>query len=364
MKINPDIQFIKEVKTISKSPVKTCMQCGECSVVCSLAPEERPFPRKEMIWTGWGLKNKLMGNPDVWLCHQCGDCSTYCPRGVKPADVISGIRQLSYLHYARPRFMGVLLSKARYLPIAFLIPTVFIIGILSVAGTLTLPDGPVNYSAFFPHIWLNSTFTAITLISYSLLLFSLLRFWKDMKSYLPDNRDIHTVGLIKSIFLAKQEIITHKNFSSCSTHKSRRISHFLVFYGFILLLFVTAYAIVAAITHNYPLSLFNPFKVAGNVAAFMLIIGLTIMILNRLIKKKTAINSNYFDWIFLISLYILTISGIFVEWARFENWRSAYHIYFVHLLFVWFLVIYLPYTKFGHFIYRFVAQVFSKRYNR
>ena len=167
-RIRPDKEFKQELGRISGSRLNQCMQCGSCSAVCSLAPEERPFPRKEMVWAGWGLKDQLIGNVDVWLCHQCGDCSTYCPRDVKPADVLSGLRQLNYQHYARPRFLGKMLSSPAWLPLALAIPVAVIIAILSLAGTFNIPEGPVDYSAFFPHGLLNSTFTAITLFFYFL----------------------------------------------------------------------------------------------------------------------------------------------------------------------------------------------------
>jgi quinone-modifying oxidoreductase subunit QmoC len=364
MNITPDIAFITEIKEVSQSPVKTCMQCGECSVVCSLAPENKPFPRKEMIWTGWGLKEKLMGNPDIWLCHQCGDCSSYCPRNVKPADVIAGIRQLSYKHYARPKFMGKILSNPKLLPLAFVFPAIYILAVLMLAGTFHIPEGPVNYSAFFPHVWLNSSFTAITFLTFGLMFVSLKNFYKNMKTFLSDSEKTEKRGFIKSIIDAGKEVLLHRNFDNCDAQKSRKIAHSLVFYGFILLLLVTAYAIVAAITHHYPLSFFNPFKIAGNVAGLMLITGLTLMIANRLKKSENTINSNFVDWVFILSLLFLTVSGLIVEWARFYNWNSAYYIYFFHLLFVWYIVIYLPYTKFGHLAFRFTAMVFSKRYNR
>ncbi|MBN1598881.1 MAG: quinone-interacting membrane-bound oxidoreductase complex subunit QmoC [Bacteroidales bacterium] len=359
--ISPDIEFKKELKRLSKSSLNECMQCGTCSVVCTLAPEERPFPRKEMIWAGWGMKDNLIANTDIWLCHQCGDCSTHCPRNVKPADVFSAIRQISYQHYACPKILRKIVNRPALLPVAILIPVIIIAGILLLAGTFRIPDGPVNYSKFFPHAWLNSSFSLITFLSYSFAISGLVKFWNDLKRSRPEAKPKN--GLLISLFKNRSGILSHSKFGKCNTQKSRKISHFLVFYGFIMLLVVTAFAIIAAITHNYPLAFTNPFKILGNVAAVMLVIGLSIMILNRLINKN-SINSTYTDWSFLISLFILSVSGVVVEAARFLNWQSAYHLYFFHLVCVWYVIIYLPYSKFGHLVYRTVAIAFANSIGR
>ena len=337
------------------------MQCGTCSVVCSLAPDERPFPRKEMIWASWGLKEPLMTNTDVWLCHQCGDCSTHCPRGVKPADMIAAVRQMTYLEYARPKFMGIMMSKPQWLPFAILIPVLIISAILMFAGTFSIPGGPVNYSHFFPHAWLNGSFTLITLIAYGFAFSGLKKFWNDLKHQYQEA--IPNKSFIGALFSIRKRIIAHSGFSSCSKNYSRKWSHLLVFYGFVLLLLVTAYAIIAAVTHFYPLVITNPFKIMGNLAAIMLTVGLGMMIINRLTDKKNT-NSNYADWLLLISMFLLTVSGVLVETARFQNWSVAYHLYFFHLVCVWFVIIYLPYSKFGHILYRSVAMSFADSIGR
>jgi len=362
IEVKPDIEFKKQLKQVSKSSLNECMQCGTCSVVCSLSPDDKPFPRKEMIWAGWGMKDKLIGNPDIWLCHQCGDCSSYCPRGVKPADVVSAVREISYRHYAKPKFMGWLLSNLKTLLFAILIPIIVISIILYFAGTLKIPEGTINYSKFFPHAWLNSSFTLLWILSMGFGVLGLRNFWKDLKTQNPKLRP--QGSFLRNLYSIRKEIIFHSNFSKCSNNKSRKAAHLLVFYGFILLLAVTAFAIYAALTHNYPLGLRHPVKIAGNIAGMMLLVGLGIMLINRIFDKENAGNSNYSDWLFLVSLFLLTISGVIVEIARFLNWILAYYLYFFHLICVWFVIIYLPYTKFGHLLYRTVAMVFAASIER
>ena len=337
------------------------MQCGTCSAVCSLAPADRPFPRKEMIWSGWGMKERLLGNVDIWLCHQCGDCSSFCPRDVKPADVIAAIRQKTYEHYMRPRFLAKIVSKPSLLPVALIIPVLVIIAILSLAGTFKIPDGPVDYSAFFPHAWLNSTFSVITLLFYGLAFRGIGSFWKDMKRNTPAP---HGANGRLPVFKVVSEILSHSNFSGCGTQKVRKWAHMLVFFGFALLILVTLYAIWAAITQNYPLPLVNPFKIAGNLASLMIYSGLGIMIFQRLANKSVFGKSGYTDWLLLIAIGVLTLSGSLVEMARFGDWTAAYHLYFFHLVVVWFVIMYLPFTKLGHVFYRSTALLYARSIGR
>jgi quinone-modifying oxidoreductase subunit QmoC len=368
LEVKPDIQFKRELGRLSGSPLNQCMQCGRCSAVCSLAPAERPFPSKEMIWAGWGLKDRLLGNVDVWLCHQCGDCSKYCPRDVKPADVVAAVRQQSYLHYARPRFIGRLVSRPEWLPAAVLLPVAVIILVLAAAGTLRIPGGPVDYSQFFPHAWLNSSFSLITLAFYGMAFSGIVRFWHDMKRLVPFSGPAKRP--VQKLFPVLREIFSHSSFSGCESNKPRKIAHMLVFFGFGILLLVTLYAIVATQTGDYPMTFRNPFKIAGNVASLMIYTGLGIMIQQRLSNRKVFGKSNYTDWLLLVSIALLTLSGTLVEWARLGNWSIngdhsiAYYLYFFHLVTVWFVIIYLPYTKLGHFFYRTAALLYARSIGR
>jgi quinone-modifying oxidoreductase subunit QmoC len=359
--IRPDIGFKRELSRLSGSQLNQCMQCGNCSAVCSLAPADRPFPRKEMIWSGWGLRDKLIGNVDVWLCYQCGDCSSHCPRDIKPSDVLSAIRQQSYRHYARPGFLGRLLSDPRWLPLAIAIPVVVIMAILSLAGTFRIPEGPVDYSAFFPHGLLNGTFSAITLFFYLLAAIGVGRFWRDMKQLNPPTEK----GRKKlPVFKVLGEVFSHSSFSGCGSRKPGKWAHMLLFFGFVLLILVTLYAIWATISHNYPLPLTNPFKILGNLASLMIYAGLGIMIWQRLTNKSVFGKSGYSDWLLLVAIALLTLSGTLVQLARFGEWSIAYHLYFFHLVAVWFVIMYLPFTKLGHIFYRSAALFYARSIGR
>jgi quinone-modifying oxidoreductase, subunit QmoC len=136
---SPDLAFVKEIiKKGGGESVKKCYQCATCSVVCNVTPPDNPFPRKEMIYAQWGLKDKLIGNPDVWLCHQCSDCTAYCPRGAKPGEVLNAIRQMTIEAYSPPRFLGKLVNKPGALVLLLAVPTVIFLLILAGLGHLNL----------------------------------------------------------------------------------------------------------------------------------------------------------------------------------------------------------------------------------
>ena len=403
IEISPDIKFIETLQEATGSQLTTCMQCGACTASCSLSEEQNVFPRKQMIMAAWGMKDQLMADPHIWTCHQCGDCTVSCPRGVKPGDVLSALRLEQIVHYSKPGALARWMQKPAFLPIALLFPVAVIILILSLAGTFTIPEGPIDYSKFFPHGWLNGSFTALFVLSTFGAVAGLRKFWKKIKEASattqgqeasstiqdleasPTTQDLEASPTTQdqkktpegpaatSESLHKQKasspisrfigvmgrIMRHKDFNSCDEHKSRTLTHFLVFWGFILLLFVTFFAILSTIFFEYPLDFFNPVKIAGNIGGIMLITGSSLMILNRL-RNRQSLQSNYGDWFFLISFWLLSLSGMLVEGARFHEWSLAYHFYFFHLVMVWIIILYFPYTKFAHFVYRTIALVFIR----
>jgi quinone-modifying oxidoreductase subunit QmoC len=164
-----------------------------------------------------------------------------------------------------------------------------------------------------------------------------------------------------SFFFVILKILKHKNFQSCSTNRLQYFSHLLVFWGFILLLIVTVFAIIGVILFEYPFPITHPIKMAGNIGGVALISGSFLLIFNKLFIRKNKARNSYSDWLFVVSLFLLGFSGMLVEGARFHDWNFAYYLYFIHLLLVWMVIIYIPFTKFAHVIYRTIVLWYSRK---
>jgi quinone-modifying oxidoreductase subunit QmoC len=360
--IESDIDFVKDIAQLGGGSLKKCFQCATCSVVCNLSSDDKPFPRKEMIWAQWGLKDKLLSDPDVWRCYQCGDCSVYCPRGAKPAEVMGAIRNYSFKNYATPKFMGKLLSRPLYLPLLFAIPVVLFLMVLQLMGAFSaVPTGPIAFTRF-------DNYVDIIFITVSVLVLlatgtGVLKFWKNMDKNNPHGAGYGNNGLLNSIVLTAGEILTHKNFKKCDANNIRYTGHLAIFYGFVALFIVTAIVFIGdRVFHmSLPMSQVNPVKILANLGAIALIIGCSIAIYNRTSRKNQSGESYYYDWLFLGVLILIGITGLLTELIRISgDAPAAYWTYFIHLTFVFFLIAYFPYSKFAHLIYRFEAIVYAK----
>ncbi|MCJ7629592.1 MAG: quinone-interacting membrane-bound oxidoreductase complex subunit QmoC [Longimicrobiales bacterium] len=388
--LKPDRKFVEEVIAAGGGDLKKCYQCATCSVVCGLSNGPSPFPRKEMIWAQWGLKDRLVSDPDIWLCHQCNDCSLRCPRGARPGDVLAAVRQKAIEHYAFPSAMGRLVNSVRAIPIMLLlIPALLIAGALLVRGpieaafpVLVGEHAHEFYGYFFPHWLLIAFYTSLTLLTFGGLIVALFSFWDGMKATdAALGRGAPQVGVIPSVIKAVTTVLTHDRFGTCTDQASRKPAHLMAFYGFLALFIVTSWAVLDlylmpffGIDSRYPFDLLHPMKILANVGGILLIIGSGKAILTRKNAPKDGYHqSTTFDWIFVWLLLLVGISGFIVETLRFVAEGSAgaeayagafalpaYSIYFVHLVFVFGLLVYLPYSKFAHMWYRLVAMVYGE----
>ncbi len=383
--VKPDRAFVDDLVSAGGGDLKKCMQCANCTVVCELSGGARPFPRKEMAWAQWGLKDRLLADPDVWLCHQCNDCSKRCPRGARPGDVLAAVRRRTVEHYAWPRFLARWVNDARMVPITFLIPVVLIALALLARDPLQAAFGvepdPHFYAAFFPHWLLIGFFSAFTGFALVLAGVGLWRFWRAMAAA-DEEGCVFTpcTGVASSAALVVGSVLSHGRFALCEREHPRRLAHLAVFYGFAALFIVTTWAVldlyvnptVFGIPSRYPFGLANPMKILANLGGLALVWGAFKIMIDRRHPLPGARSGTSFDWIFVSVLLGIGVTGFAVEVFRFtvgtnpeSSLRTlAYAVYFVHLVLVFQLLVYLPYSKFAHVLYRTVAMVYAEHTGR
>jgi len=369
--IEPDVGFIKEIIGLGGDTLKKCFQCATCSVACAISPDTKPFPRKEMIAASWGLKDRLIGNPDIWLCHYCGDCTTMCPRGAKPGEVLSAVRSYAIAEYAVPKGLGKAVNDPKMLPLLMGIP----VGLFLVLGLITgLLDfspplgehGTISHSMFFSTWLVDMIFVPLAGWVVAVFALGLKRFIKDIHANAvlegkTDKQELDYVGLVKALPRVIPAILKQDKFSECTEHKDRDLAHWMVFLSFIGLFIVTNVFFVAlyGLQIHGPYSQLNPVKWLANVSGVTLIIGSILLIKNRL--SKTDQTSVYKDWYLLGLVFGLGVTGMLTEMTRMAGLAGVtYFMYFVHLVFVFNLFAFLPFSKLAHLVYRTVAMTYNE----
>ncbi|MFO8055972.1 MAG: quinone-interacting membrane-bound oxidoreductase complex subunit QmoC [bacterium] len=378
VKIDPDLGFVQEIIEDGGESLKKCFQCGTCSVVCNLAPEDSPFPRQEMIWAQWGMRDNLIGDGNVWLCHQCSDCTAYCPRGAKPGEVLGAVRKKVIESVSFPPALAKRMGDPHYLPWLFGIPALILL-ILVFANPYwpwvhgEMSDSQIVFGHMIDHWVINMVYVPLVGLAALVFLAGINRLWKGMSGEsVPafiSGADKPRLG--SAVVDVIKRIVTHDDFNQCETNKWRRLAHQLVFFSFIGLLVVTVLAIVVLVAYEifgkdwfgvYPLVWYHPIKWLANASAAAFIIGSGIMIKKRReLKDSGDMTSSYFDYLFLYIIFGVGVTGFLAQMFRFWDVHLlAFPTYYVHLILVFSLLVYSPYSKFAHFLYRTVALIYLK----
>jgi quinone-modifying oxidoreductase subunit QmoC len=379
--IKPDLQFVNEIIKGGGESLKKCYQCATCSVVCNVTPEGNPFPRKEMVLAQWGQKDKLITSADVWLCHQCSDCTAYCPRGAKPGEVLNAIRKQSIKHVALVPLFAKIATDPKLIWLMFAIPMAlfYIIMPYKNIGDIPRADGEMAYRMFMPVFpQIDVTFTLTAIFAAISAFVGIKRLWGGMQAQAGAGGIKSSGSLVGDIITSIKTILAHSKFADCTVNKLRQWGHLLLFYAFAGLTLTTMWAVGYLYGNElfgiqafgpfhfgespYPMS--DPVKILALVSSIAFAAGFIIVLMNRFAKAGKAGLGSYFDWIFLVIVFGVGATGMLSWVLRLADLSVGYIVYYFHLVFIWSLFAYAPYSKFAHLFYRTTAMVFSLRSGR
>jgi len=366
----PDLEFKRQILALDAGDLTRCYQCGTCSVVCPLSTPDNPFPRKEMIWVQWGLRERALASASIWLCHQCSTCTAYCPRDAKPASVMAALRDASRAYYAVPAFMGRALADPRYLPLLFAFPALIFLALLGWLGRLgSLPEGRVVFSKFIPILYVEGIMTLFVGLAVLGAVAGGVRYWRAMTQAAGNLGGRPSTALVQTILT----ILRHRRFSDCktqapgtrTTYKDHlHPTHFAVLWGFLGLVATTTAVGIGIYAFGYltPWPLWHPVKILGNVSGLAVLTAIVVFAWRRIADGKRAGKTTYSDWLFLAVLLLTVLTGLLCETLRLTDLpRLAYPMYVVHLITIFFLLVYLPYSKLAHLVYRTTAMLHAAR---
>ena len=350
-RVDPDLH--RKIARFGNIDVSTCMNCGNCTAVCSLADKSASFPRKDIHYLQIGLKDKLLQSADPWLCYYCGDCSDSCPRDANPGEIMMATRR-----YLTAQYDWTGLATKMYVSKIWEIGAIAFVGLI-VAALFYFFHGPMitthtELNTFAPVEWVEFG----DLIMAGILSFFLLSNAFRMSHFIMKGEKGLKIPIslfIKELPTIVTNFATQKRWRQCNNPVNNHwLRHLLLVSGY-----VTMLTLIIVFLRWFQTDLVHPIwhwtRILGYYATGVLLYATSSMMLSRL-KKNDQIHkfTEPSDWIFLVLLFLTSLSGIVVHFFRLAGWPLiTYYTYVIHLMIaVPMLVVEVPFGKWAHLLYR------------
>ena len=335
-----------------------CNACRYCEGLCAV------FPAMEM------RRNFLDSDLDYLanLCHQCGACYSDCQYSpphefnVNIPAAFAKLRNESYARYTWPGFLGGVFDR-NGLTVTLLAAfgvAAFIIGFVGWSNPAALfGRNAGDFYKVMPHNAMAGLFGAVALYAVLAFWLSLRAFWREINASGP------ATG-VSSFGTAVKDVLhltyLHGGGGGCTSEgndpsPARRIYHHLTFYGFMFCFAATSVATVYHYAFGWkaPYALTSLPVVLGIVGGIGLLIGpVGLFVLSR---KRDAMLTDAprqsMNTAFIAMLFLTSLTGFALMLLRETPAMGV--LLAVHLGVVLGLFLSMPYGKFVHGLYRFLA---------
>lgn len=340
--------------------MRICNACRYCEGLCAVFPAmelRRDFAAADLTY----LAN---------LCHACGACYFDCQYApphafrVNVPQTFARLRRQSYRAYAWPRALAPLFARnglAVALTAALSLAG-FLLGFLAAADPALLfgrLEGPGAFYAIMPHGLMVLLFGGAFLYALLALCLGLRAFWRETALPRPSARALRQAardaGRLR--YLDGGGLGCHD--ADERPDGRRRLFHHLTFYGFLLCLASTAAATLA----HYLLGWQAPYGwlslpvILGSLGGLGLVIGPAGLALAKRRRHPDLDEAagQGMDRAFLAMLFLVGLSGLALLVLRATPAMGT--LLALHLGFVFAFFLTLPYGKFVHGLYRYLALV-------
>ncbi|NEU97757.1 tricarballylate utilization 4Fe-4S protein TcuB [Bradyrhizobium uaiense] len=340
-----------------------CNSCRYCEGLCAV------FPAMEMRRAFSDGDLNYLAN----LCHACGACYTDCQFSpphefnVNVPKTLAVARAESYAAYAWPRaFSGAFARNGLVISlIAALSVAAFIFGFAAIndPGVLTgIHTGPGAFYRLMPHNAMALLFGAALLYAIVALAMGVRAFWRDIGE--PVGMKTDAKSLLQAVRDAGELRYLDGGGVGCFNEDDhptdrRKLYHHFTFYGFALCFAATCVGTL----YHYLLAREAPYAwwdlpvVLGTLGGVGLVVGPIGLLSEKWKRDRVLVDEQQMgmDTAFILMLFLTSITGLALL-----LWRESAAmgpLLALHLGVVFALFITMPYGKFVHGIYRFVALV-------
>lgn len=346
-----DPQFKEKLKTFGIASWNECYHCGNCTAICPHTEDGSLFPRKGIRTLQMGLTDSIKRNVDPWLCYYCGECSETCPRDANPGELMMALRR-----YLTTVYDWTGLSRVFYTSLPAMIIAFFVVAaaILGVAMYRSFQIEPIME---FGHVFEKM---AILFVATLILLPNIIRMlWFTLSK---EKVKIPFSAVITGFWDLLVHMFTQKRTLKCKENILRWFEHFILVFGYLLLLFTTVFLNWFTAENNY-IILFG--YVVGGIT---FIVTFHFMI-NRIRKRKEISKfSHHSDWMFVVWLFLMGLTAFLVR-LFIDTGIITDHLwlYLIHIIILaqWAVLI-VPFGKWTHFLYRsfaiYVAELKKKSF--
>ena len=342
-----DPELYKEVAELGARDMEICMQCATCSGSCPLSSGTNTFPRKIYRYLQLGLRDKLLQSPEPWLCYYCGECNLDCPRGAEPAETMMAVRRWLTTQYD---WTG--LARRFYLSDAWELGTLIVLA-LGIIVLFVLGHGPiitdrVSVNTFAPVLWIEIGDLVMAAILTTFLMSNAFRMFR----FIMADIEVPAALYLKEAKTFVLQFLTQKRWRKCGEDRSRWMKHLVLVSGYLTMMMLI---IVFLRWFQVDDSSWHFTSIFGYYATAVLLVLTVEMFRSRFRKKETIHRfSETSDWLFLILLFLTTLTGIVMHIFRLSGWpMGTYVMYVIHLaIAVPMLIVEVPFGKWSHLFYR------------
>ena len=374
-----DPRLMTDLRRFGAADINACFSCGNCTAICPLADDDATFPRRIIRLAQVGLADDLASSKELWTCYQCGRCTDRCPQQADPAEFMATARRWAIARVDKTRLARTLYTNP-------------------VVGAIVVIVAALIFAGFFASLHQDESRANLALFD-----------------FIP-NGLIHTVGLVLMIVVAVYSVVTivllarglarrqgvtakslfggaaawrrtgrafwyavgveslgQKRYRrDCADdqpveplYRRRWLIHALTVWGFLGLLAATVLDygldLVGLKPTGTAVPLWYPVRLLGTIAGLALLYGVTWLAVRRWRKTKAGtLVSRPTDWLLLVMLWIVGLTGFLIEIALYvqpvQLW--GYWVFLIHVALAMELVLFLPFTKLAHAMYRPVALFF------